>query len=121
MANILLKSNDEVLIHGSVSDLTPLGVECDVDFAGLESLRNEYGKFKTLDIEVQLKSHGRNNTVCGTGNVYSVRRISQSRCMINIRFTSLEQNGFNLISAQNKTDGVVNLTEVRSARQSRSA
>ncbi|WP_430462450.1 hypothetical protein ACQUQU_06595 [Thalassolituus sp. LLYu03] len=122
MANILLKDNDEVLLTGAVSDLTPLGVECGVELEGLERLRNDAGKFRTLNIEIQLRSHGRNSTVCGTGNVYSVRRISQDRCMVNIRFISMEQNAVNLITEHaGPKQGVVCLSDVRTARQTKTA
>ena len=116
MANIILKNSDEVLLKGIVSDLSPLGVECDIELDGLERLRSECGKFRVLDIEIQLKSHGRNSTVSGTGNVYSVRRISQSRCMVNIRFTAMEQNSLNLISGHKANKDVISLTDVRQSR-----
>lgn len=116
MANIILKNNDEVLLKGVVSDLSPLGVECDMELDGLERLRTECGKFRPLDIEIQIKSHGRNGTVRGSGNVYSVRRISQSRCMVNIRFTAMEQNSLNLISGRKDHKDVISLTDVRQSR-----
>ena len=51
MENVLLKENEEVLLQGTVTDLTPMGFECNVELDNMNVLRDGSGKFKYLDIE----------------------------------------------------------------------
>lgn len=131
MDDVLLKDKNEILLRGKVSDISPMGVECDVELDDMDRLRDESGKFRKLDLEVKVQPHSGDCAVSGSGMVYSVRRISQSRCMVVIRFIDLEQNGYRLISehlspsplmASEAADPeVVDLATMRTARQSRRA
>ncbi len=121
MEDVILKSHDEILLRGKVSDISPIGIECDVELSDMQLLRNQAGKYRQFDLEVTLAAHSGRCSVCGSGVVYSVRRISQSRCMVTIRFREIEQNGYRLISEYLTPNPVVDLERARSARQSRMA
>jgi|GEM_PF-1029348 len=121
MENVLLKENEEILLHGSVCELTPMGFDCDVTLDNMNSLRDESGKFKYLNVEILLRTHAGECSVSGSGWVHSVRRISQQRCVVTVRFKEMEQNGYKLISEHLSPNPVVNLDDVRSKRHSRFA
>jgi len=116
MARILLKENDSAILYGNVKDITPMGVECDVELEDMDCLRNDAGKYKSLELEINVSTHRGQSSISGSGCVYSVRRISQKRCMVNIRFTGLEQNGYRMISEHMSPTPVVSITEAREAR-----
>tara|TARA_Y100000588_G_scaffold251210_1_gene265716 strand:- start:448 stop:858 length:411 start_codon:yes stop_codon:yes gene_type:complete len=121
MENVLLKENDIVLVKGVVTELTPMGFECDVELEDMSALRKDSGKFRYLDIEMMLSSHGGECSVTGAGCVHSVRRISQSHCKVTVRFKEIEQNGYKLISEHISPNPVVHLDDMRAERQSRRA
>ena len=121
MENVLLKENEEVLLQGTVTDLTPMGFECNVELDNMNVLRDGSGKFKYLDIEIVLNTHNGDCSVCGGGCVHSVRRVSQQHCKVTVRFKEMEQNGYKLISEHLSPNPVVNLDDVRSERHSKRA
>ena len=121
MEDVILRARDEISLRGKVSDISPMGIECDVELSDMQLLRNDAGKYRQFDLEMTLTSHSGRCSVSGSGVVYSVRRISQSRCMVTIRFSEIEQNGYRLISEHLAPNPVVDLEQARSVRQSRMA
>lgn len=121
MAKVILKEKDEILVRGTLTEITPLGFQCELPLADMYRLRDGAGRYKELDLELVVRSHSGDCTICGNGNVYSCHRISQSLCALTVRFGELEQNAYRLISEHLTPKSVIDIDQARSLRKSRMA
>lgn len=121
MAIVLLKEKDDILVRGDLIEITPLGFQCELQLCEMDRLRDEAGRYKSLELELTLRSHSGDCSIRGNGSVYSVRRASQTLCVVTVRFGELEQNAYRLISEHLTPNPVFDIDEARSARKSRMA
>jgi len=121
MATVLLKEKDDILVRGNIIEITPLGFQCELQLCEMERLRDEAGRYKSLELELTVRSYTGECTINGNGSVYSVRRASQTLSVVTVRFGELEQNAYRLISEHLTPNPVFDIDQARSARKSRLA
>ncbi len=117
MANVQLKQQDQILLQGEAINISPLGFDCEIELEQIPALRDEAGRFRALDIALQLHTHSGPYSVSGTAMVYSVRRVAQNTGLLTVRFAELEQDAFRLIAEHLNPNPVVSLARVKQKRR----
>ena len=69
MANVKLKEEDQILLQGEAVNISPLGFDCEISLDAIPTLRDAAGRFRMLDMELQLQAHKGAVTVYGSASV----------------------------------------------------
>lgn len=98
VAKVVLKHKNHVLFDGDAIDITPLGFNCELIPEESEKFCGKGGKYINFDIELLLTSYSGERWVSAQGMVYVIRRISQEKCCMTLRFVKLEPYACRMIA-----------------------
>ena len=99
MIQITLKHKAQILYKGEGLELSPLGFTVAVPMADADLFSDKDGRYIHFDVELNLTPYKSSDFISASCKVASVRRVSQERCNLDIRFADMEQGGYHQIAA----------------------
>lgn len=117
MTRTIIINDGKTVLDAEVSKLSPIGFECEVPVGIFSDLIDERGRYRVFQFALFFSDRSDEANLVGDLSVSAMRRLSQTRGVLAVRFLNLNAEAASVINSFINTGTVVSLKKARQKRR----